>query len=241
MPASARPARVLSVIAVAGVLLAGSTGCEDKDAKTPAAASVPPSASATVSPSASASPSASPAPSASPSTSASPSASRSAAPAAPSSVPPPPPPSPTRLSVSADTRGGGLALVRGGAAQEFTVTLRNGNTAEYRHLLIAFQMESLEGGPGDPPATRPGFALEHFEDSSGTWKPADLRIANDARPESLFTGGSALARDAVRVERYRLRATAGGPTGSTPLMVYFIDTDAHQSAAAHTNLPSSTS
>ncbi|MFD9356665.1 hypothetical protein [Streptomyces sp. NPDC060031] len=238
MPAPARPGRVLSAVAVAAVLLAGSTGCEDEDGT---AAKAPP----TVSPSASTSPSASAsasAPSAPPSAPASASATPAAAvsSSAPRPPAPAPPPAPTRLRASVDTRGGGLALVRGGAAQEFTVTLRNGNSAAYGHLLIAFQMEFLVGEPGDAPGSGPGFALERFDAPSGTWKAAALRIANDHEPESMYTGGAPLAREAGRVERYRLRATAGGPTGSTPLMVYFIDTDADRSAATYVYLPHTT-
>ncbi|MFG2997010.1 hypothetical protein [Streptomyces sp. NPDC048340] len=237
MPAPARPGRVLSTVAAAAVLLVGATGCEDEGGKAArATASQTPSTSASASPSPSASASVSaPAPvsvSPSPAVAASPSASRPSTPA--------PPPAPTRLKASVETRGGALALVRGGPAQEFTVTLRNGNSAAYGHLLVAFQMEFLVGEPGDPPGSGPGFALERFDASSGTWKAAALRIANDHMPESMYTGGAPLAREAVRTERYRLRATAGGPTGSTPLMVYFVDTDGDRTAATHVYLPHTT-
>ncbi|MFE0634567.1 hypothetical protein [Streptomyces sp. NPDC058875] len=162
--------------------------------------------------------------------------------AAPRSAAPPvtPPPAPTRLTAAVATRGGRLGLVRGGAAQEFTVTLRNGNSADYRHLLVTFQMEMLVGEPGDRPDDGPGFLLERLDQASGTWRPAELRVANDVKPLSLFTGGRPLARDAVRVERYRLRATAGGPTGSTPLVVSFVDTDADREATPHVLLGHST-
>ncbi|WP_405452945.1 hypothetical protein [Streptomyces erythrochromogenes] len=139
-----------------------------------------------------------------------------------------------------DTRGSRLSLVRGGAAQEFTVTLRNGNSADHRHLLVAFQMEVLVGEPGDRPGSGPGFLLERFDATSGAWRPAELRVANDTRPLSLYAGGGPLAREAVRVERYRLRATAGGPTGSTPVVVSFVDTDTDREAAAHVLLGHST-
>ncbi|MFE6909868.1 hypothetical protein [Streptomyces erythrochromogenes] len=143
-----------------------------------------------------------------------------------------------------DTRGGRLALVRGGAAQEFTVTLRNGNTVAYRHLLVAFQMEVLVGEPGDRQGggtgAGPGFLLERFDRASGTWRPAELRVANDAGPLSLYAGGGPLARGSVRVERYRLRAAADGPTGSTPVVVSFVDTDTDREAAAHVLLGHST-
>ncbi|KOG45831.1 hypothetical protein ADK75_29905 [Streptomyces virginiae] len=229
MPASRSPRRALSTAAVAAVLLAGATGCGDEAGKEPAAASVPASADASASVSASASAS----------VSAAASLPGAASPSAAASSPAPtraltPPPARTRLTVAVDTRGGRLALVRGGAPQEFTVTLRNGNTAEYRHLLVALQMEMLVGEPGNPQGSGPGFLLERLDPTgSGGWRPADFRIANDAKPPSLFSGGSALARDAVRVERYRLRATAGGPTGSSPVVVSFIDTDADREVAAH--------
>ncbi|MGR4878392.1 hypothetical protein ACIPUC_03015 [Streptomyces sp. LARHCF249] len=248
MPASAERRRALTAAAAAAVLLAsltGLTGCGDEDGGTPAAASLsgsaPASASADASATAgttSASPSGSPSVSVSSSVPASPSAQPVPAPATTRATPPPA--APTRLRAAVDTRGGGLALVRGGAAQEFTVTLRNGNSAEYRHLLVAFQMEALVGEPGDQPGTGPGFVLERFDAASGTWRAAALRVANDRMPESMFTGGGALAREGVRVERYRLRATAGGPTGSSPLMVSFIDTDADREAAAQVLLAHAT-
>ncbi|MFF3679529.1 hypothetical protein ACFYYS_36865 [Streptomyces sp. NPDC002120] len=238
MSASRGPRRGLSAVAVAAVLLAGSTGCGDKDAADPAD---PASASAQVSASASASESAAAASSAPASAPVSASPSGSSEPSAPATTrAATPPPAPTRLSVAVDTRGGRLALVRGGVAQEFTVTLRNGNSAEYRHLLVAFQMESLVGEPGDQPGSGPGFLLEHLDQASGTWRPADFRIANDVKPLSLYTGGGPLAREAVRVERYRLRATAGGPTGSSPVVVSFVDTDADREVAAHVVLAHAT-
>ncbi|WP_328786792.1 hypothetical protein [Streptomyces sp. NBC_00273] len=241
MPASRGHRSALSAAAVAAVLLAGATGCGDEDG-TAAAASVSASVSASVevSASVSASASASVSASASPSTPASspPESSASATTAVTRAVTPPA--ARTRLTVAVDTRGGRLALVRGGAPQEFTVTLRNGNSAEYRHLLVAFQMEMLVGEAGAGAGSGPGFLLERFDPASGSWRPADFRIANDAKPASLFSGGGPLAREAVRTERYRLRATAGGPTGSSPVVVSFIDTDAGGQAAAHVVLGHST-
>lgn len=249
MPPSAERRRALTAAAAAALLLAsltGLAGCGDNDGRTPAAATSSFSGSAPASADASATASTAAPPSASPSVSVS---ATSPVPGSPSTPPvpapatvraTPPPVSPTPLRVAVDTRGGGLALVRGGAAQEFTVTLRNGNSTAYRHLLVAFQMESLVGEPGGPPAVGPGFVLERFDAASGTWRAAELRVANDRMPESVYTGGAALARDGVRVERYRLRATAGGPAGSSPLMVSFIDTDADRRAAAQVLLPHTT-
>ncbi|MEV7562212.1 hypothetical protein [Streptomyces sp. NPDC089795] len=236
MPVPRGPRSALSAAAVATVLLAGATGCGDEHGTAPTAASV--AASAEVSPSTSETASASASP-----TNPAPSPSASSAPASPTptvSRVVTPPPAPTRLTVAVDTRGGRLALVRGGVPQEFTVTLRNGNSAEYRHLLVAFQMEMLVGAPGATVGSGPGFLLERFDPASGSWRPADFRIANDTKPPSMFSGGSPLAREAVRTERYRLRATAGGPTGSSPVVVSFIDTDAGGEVAAHVVLGHST-
>ncbi|MDX2388872.1 hypothetical protein NJL88_01975 [Streptomyces sp. DK15] len=144
--------------------------------------------------------------------------------AAPSAVPA------TRLTMSVDTRGGRILLVRGGPAQEFTLTLRNGNTRAYGHLLLTFQMEAFGPSPGDRPGPDPSVLLEHRDPATGRWSPAELRIANDFRPYHLHEGGSPLDRDAVRTERYRLRATATGPTGSSPLEVRLLDTDAPEGA-----------
>ncbi|WP_329315560.1 hypothetical protein OG723_35365 [Streptomyces sp. NBC_01278] len=150
--------------------------------------------------------------------------------AAPLSVPVPVPA--TRLSLAAAAAGGGLNLVRGGPAKEFTVTVHNGNSQAYRHLLIAFQMEPLTGEPGDLPGPATPFVLEHRDPATGTWRAVDLRMATDVKPAHLYEGGTALAREAVRAERYRLRATATGPTGSSPLMVYAIDADAAEGTPA---------
>ncbi|WCD90463.1 hypothetical protein KPP03845_106891 [Streptomyces xanthophaeus] len=236
--------------ATAALLLTGLTGCTHGSSPSPAGAAAPagsdaPSASASASGTGSAPASAPASASTSPSAPASPSAppavaaSASVAPS-PAGATTAPPPAPTLLTAAAGTPGGRLSLVRGGAAQEFTVTLRNGNSAAYGHLLVVFQMEALPGAPGDLPGLGPGFRLERFDRASGTWHPATLRIAGDEKPASLYTGGAPLARDAVRVERYRLRATVGGPTGSSPLMVSFIDTDADRQVATRIVLPHNT-
>ncbi|MER7730603.1 hypothetical protein ABTX80_06930 [Streptomyces erythrochromogenes] len=225
----------LCVAAVAVVLLAGASGCAKGGGGDPKAAAPPASSSVPTA-----------APSEPVSATATPTAAVTAAgaPPAASAATPSAPAAPTRLTVAVDTRGGRLTLVRGGAAQEFTVTLRNGNSADYRHLLVAFQMEVLVGEPGDRrgggAGPGSGFLLERFDRASGTWRPAELRVANDAGPLSQYAGGGPLARDAVRVERYRLRATADGPTGSTPVVVSFVDTDTDREAAAHVLLGHST-
>ncbi|MCY0941108.1 hypothetical protein [Streptomyces antarcticus] len=250
MSARARSFRLLSAAAVTAVLLAGTAGCGEKDRTAKGAASEPaapptPTAPAAPSSAPAAASASAPAPGGSPSGGVSaiasvPPAPSSSAGAAPPAAPAPrattPPAAPTRLTVAVETRGGRLSLVRGGPAQEFTVTLRNGNTAAYRHLLVAFQMETLVDGSGGGPGAGPGFALERREPASGAWRPAALRVANDRMPPSLFTGGSALAVGEVRVERYRLEANAAGPAGSTPVVVSFIDTDADREAAGHVNI-----
>ncbi|WP_274557879.1 hypothetical protein [Streptomyces spiramyceticus] len=139
--------------------------------------------------------------------------------------------------MSAATNGGRLDLVRGGAAQEFTVTLRNGNTRAYGHLRLAFQMESLLYEPGDVRGSGEPFVLEHWDDAAGAWRRTELRIANDAMPYGQYEGGAPLARNAVRTERYRLRAAPAGPTGSTPVMVHLIDTDAPRTASPEQSRP----
>ncbi|MEU6865444.1 hypothetical protein ABZ924_19610 [Streptomyces sp. NPDC046876] len=135
-------------------------------------------------------------------------------------------PLPTRTTLAVTAAGGRLELVRGGAAREFTVTLRGGSAQAYRHLLVAFQMEPLPGGPAE------SFLLERRDPVSGAWRPAALRIAGDAKPAHLYEGGTPLAAGALRTERYRLRATAEGVVGSSPLMVYAVDTDAVEGSPA---------
>lgn len=208
--------------AATALLLAATLGaCGGKAA--PARAVPDPSAIPTAS--------ASPAPAVTPSASVSPAASptpsaTTATPAPATSAPAPAPAPPTHLSMSVTTRGGSLDLVRGGPAQEFTVILRGGNSEAYRHLLLTFQMEAFGPEPGDTPGPAASVVLEHQDPATGLWDPAELRIANDFKPYSLYEGGSPLERGGVRTERYRLRATATGPTGSSPLMVRAVDTDA---------------
>ncbi|MFD8985664.1 hypothetical protein [Streptomyces sp. NPDC059564] len=210
--------RFAATAASALLLAATLTACGDKGA--PPRAIADPSAIPTLS--------ASPTPAVAPSASVSPTASTapSATPAPATSAPAPAPAPPTHLSMSVTTRGGRIDLVRGGPAQEFTVTLRGGNSEAYRHLLLTFQMEALVPEPGDTSGPADSVLLEHQDPASGRWSPAELRIANDVKPYSLYEGGSPLALGAVRTERYRLRATATGPTGSSPLMVGAVDTDA---------------
>ncbi|MFB7058515.1 hypothetical protein ACFCXT_36000 [Streptomyces vinaceus] len=238
--------RPLIASAVLAALVAALTACSghpDRPAAAARSASAPPSGSA--SPSATAPATATPsAPAATPTPAA---ASAPASSPAPARTPAAAPAPATRLSLTAAAAtGGGLKLVRGGPAQEFTVTVHNGNSQAYGHLLIAFQMEPLTGEPGDLPGPATPFVLERRDPATGAWRAADLRIATDAKPAHLYTGGAALARDAVRTERYRLRATATGPTGSSPLMVYAIDADAAEGTRAdfehpgHVSLPLTT-
>ncbi|WP_137992020.1 hypothetical protein [Streptomyces vilmorinianum] len=130
--------------------------------------------------------------------------------------------------------GGRLTLKAGGAAQEFTVTLRNGNTSAYRHLLLAFQMEAMPGGTADP-----AYVLERWDGSTGTWRAATLRIANDAYPHTLYTGGTPLPKNGVSTHRYRVRAPTGAPPGPNPILISLIDTDT-DTRVRHTSLPQTT-
>ncbi|WP_406065377.1 hypothetical protein OG462_39075 [Streptomyces sp. NBC_01077] len=230
----------------AALLAAAGTGC-DPGSGTPAKAttsrtSTPvPSSSAPVPPSSAPAPApaATHRPSVSPSSAAAPTPKVSAAGRPASRTAPPPktattPPAPTYLAMHVATPGGRLDLKPGGAAQEFTVTLRNGNTRAYRHLLLAFQMEVMPGGTAGP-----AYVLEGWDRSTGTWRTATLRLANDAYPYALYTGGTPLAKNAVSTLRYRVRASAGAPSGPNPILISLIDTDTDV-RAHHTSLPQKT-
>lgn len=227
---------VRRALVATALLLPVLAGC---DGKTPTASAPDPSASsvpAAPAPPATVSASASPSPSVGASSTATRTASPSATPSPAAATTPsrsPKPPAPTRLGLSVSAKGGALRLVRGGAAQEFTVTLRNGNTHAYRHLLLAFQMELLFGEPGDTAATGPDFVLERRDPVTGVWRQVALRMANDAMYYPGLRDGTPLARDAVRTERYRLSAPADGPTGSTPVMVELVDTETDARVAYH--------
>ncbi|MER6777942.1 MULTISPECIES: hypothetical protein [unclassified Streptomyces] len=231
-----------TLLAALAAVLTACSGHPDRPAAPVRSSSPSPSGSESPATAAAATPAATPAPAPTPTPTATPVA---ASPVAPAKAPAPPAPA-TRLSLTAAAPGGALHLVRGGPAQEFTVTVRNGNSQAYRHLLVAFQMEPLTGEPGDLPGPAAPFVLERRDPATGAWRAVDLRIATDAKPAHLYTGGAALAPDAVRTERYRLRATATGPTGSSPLVVYAIDADAAGGTAAdfehpgHVSLPLTT-
>ncbi|MFI8104774.1 hypothetical protein [Streptomyces sp. NPDC086023] len=229
-----RPSRALTAAAAAvAVLLPGVTGCAPEDGAEARTPSAPAAASpqATASPTASAAPSAPAAPAAGTSAPHTPAARPSAGSPAPSKSPSRPP-VPTYLSMSVSAPGGQLSLKPGGPGQEFTVTLKNGNTRSYRSLLLAFQLEIMPGGTG-------GWVLERWDRAAGSWRHADLRIANDVMPPSMYAGGSPLARDAVSVRRYRLRAETGAAPGPNPLMVSLIDT-AHDTRHSYAYLPQTT-
>ncbi|MFD7321377.1 hypothetical protein ACFV9D_09825 [Streptomyces sp. NPDC059875] len=217
----------------AALLAAGGTGCgpgtgsstQGKATASRTSASVP-APVVTHTPSASASASASP--TSTPKTSA---PSRTAP---PTSKPATRPPVPTYLSMRVAAPGGRLSLKPGGAAQGFTVTLDNGNTRAYRHLLLAFQMEAMPGG-----SAHPAYTLERWDRATGTWRPATLRIANDAFPYALYEGGTPLAKDAAPTYRYRVRALTGAPPGPNPVLVSLIDTDT-DTRASYASLPQTT-
>ncbi|MEG3628551.1 hypothetical protein [Streptomyces poriticola] len=140
----------------------------------------------------------------------------------------------------ASTEGGRITLTRGGVAQEFTVSVRNGNTRAYAGLHVALQTEMMVG-EGSSPTN--GLVLERRDPATGAWRRADLRVANDVYPHYLYPDGTPLARNASRVDRYRLSATNAGPTGSTSLLIRLVDTSAPQAASAdeaaprHASLP----
>ncbi|MFV0134634.1 hypothetical protein ACLGIH_15585 [Streptomyces sp. HMX87] len=134
----------------------------------------------------------------------------------------------------AATEGGRITLTRGGPAQEFTVSVRNGNTRAYAQLRVALQTEIMIG-EGSAPSN--GLVLERRDPATGAWRRADLRVANDVRPHHLHPDGTPLARDASRVERYRLRATAAGPAGSTSLLIRLVDTAAPRGASYEQAVP----
>ncbi|MFG3404047.1 hypothetical protein [Streptomyces sp. NPDC048142] len=236
-----RRTRALIVGTVGAALLAAGTGCgPEADPQDKAAASRTSAPAATPTPSASPSPTPTPTPTPTRTLAPTPTpkASVTTRPASRTPAPPPKsatrPPVPTYLAMHVGAPGGRLTLEPGSAAREFTVTLRNGNTRAYRHLLLAFQMESMPGG-----SVYPGYTLERRDRASGAWRPATLRIANDAYPYTLYTGGSSLAKNAVATHRYRLRALDGAPPGPNPIMISLIDTDA-DTRAGYSSLPQTT-
>ncbi|MFD7442053.1 hypothetical protein [Streptomyces sp. NPDC059909] len=154
---------------------------------------------------------------------------------------PAPPARPTVVAMYASTAGGRIDLVRDGAAKEFTVHVHNGNTRAYSEIAVDFQMEIMESTGEGPAPAQNGFVLERRNPATGRWTRVELRVANDVQPHWLTPAGTPLARDAARVERFRLRAVARGPIGSTPLMIKLVDTAAPQDATFETAFPARTS
>ncbi|MFE7776613.1 hypothetical protein ACFU5O_22550 [Streptomyces sp. NPDC057445] len=141
----------------------------------------------------------------------------------------------------ASTGGGRIDLVRAGAAKEFTVHVHNGNTRAYDEIAVAFQMEIMEGTGEGPAPARNGLVLERRDPATGRWAPAELRVANDVQPPWLTPAGTPLAREAGRVEHFRLRAAGNAPAGSMPLMIKLVDTAAAEDAPYDAAVPVRTS
>ncbi|WP_217621778.1 hypothetical protein, partial [Streptomyces lunaelactis] len=152
----------------------------------------------------------------------------------------PRPAEPTVLSMYASTAGGRMNLVRGGAAQEFTIAVHNGNTRSYTALSAVFQMEMMATAEGSTPPQN-GFVLERRDPATGAWRPVEVRVANDVQPHFLFSGGTPLAKDTARTERYRIRAGEAGAAGSTPVLIRLVDTAAPESASDERGVPARTS
>ncbi|MCF2530038.1 hypothetical protein [Yinghuangia soli] len=129
---------------------------------------------------------------------------------------------PTKLAVTIAPAGTRIDLRRGGPAQEITITMRNGNTVAYPRLAVMFQMEFMIShvkGADD----QEGIVVERYDAKAGVWRNVPLRVANDAFPFSMVPGGSPLAKDEVRVERYRVSAKKEGPVGTADFMVEVVD------------------
>ncbi len=236
-------------MALAAVLVGGLAGCKEDTA---GATTVSAGGSATdaSTPSVSASASASASATGEAAESASPSASattRSAYPKPPSPRKPaadpttaqPPKPAPTtrpvqeEVTVSVTPAGGRLAVREGEPAREFTVTLRNDTVRAYERLAVGLSMEPY-WGEGDH-ASWP-LALERWDAASGSWRKADLVIANDVAVLYQTTGGTALARGAVRTVRFRIKATGTWPSASTYIGAYAVVTGLPREATAKERL-----
>ncbi|MER6996658.1 hypothetical protein [Streptomyces sp. NPDC000410] len=90
----------------------------------------------------------------------------------------------------ASTAAGRIDLARGGAAKEFTVHTRNGNTRVYAGLAVAFQTEMLLSSGDGPAPDRNGLVLERRDPATGRWAPAELRVADDVQPHRLVPPGA---------------------------------------------------
>ncbi|MEU9863896.1 hypothetical protein AB0D99_23780 [Streptomyces sp. NPDC047971] len=220
-----------AVVVVAGVaLVVGLAACGERDGGVGAKAPEPPrvtvTASVTPSPTtASASPSvvAEPSPT--------PTATRPSV--RPSASPSPSRPVRAQVTVTAVTKGGRLVVREGGAAQEFSVTLRNDTRRDYARLAVGLAMEPNweEGGPADW-----GLRAERWDPVAGRWRATDIVVAGDVAVLYQTVGGTALPRGAERTVRYRIRATGPRPVGSTWIAADAVVTGLPEDAPAEARL-----
>ncbi|MFE5488060.1 hypothetical protein [Streptomyces sp. NPDC056527] len=217
------------VFVVGAALVVGLTACGEKNGS---AGKVPEPPRVTVTPSVTPSvtaPTASPSVVAEPSPT--PSASRSSV--KPSASPSPSRPVRTQVTVVPVAKGGRLVVRGGGAAQEFSVTLRNDTRRDYARLAVGLAMEPNweEGGPADW-----GLRAERWDPAAGRWRAADIVVAGDVAVLYQTVGGTALPRGAERTIRYRIKATGPRPVVSTWLAVDAVVTGLPDEAPAEARL-----
>lgn len=235
-------AALVTTVAATALAVGLATGCGPRADAAGAASTASPS---TAAPSATTAPSASPSASSSPSASATGSRPPSATPRRTTAAPRTSAPRIARtvlpeVTVSVATAGGVLRPVRGGAAREFTVTLRNDTARDFPRFATGLTMEPywVDEAPRDP-----ALVLQRRDPATGAWRDHPLHVATDAGVLYVTTGGTALPRGGVRTERYRLRALATGPAGRTTIGVYGVVTGLPQDASfesrgsGHATLP----
>ncbi|WP_436736958.1 hypothetical protein [Streptomyces sp. BBFR102] len=125
------------------------------------------------------------------------------------------------ITLTHDQPEKGVAVRPGGAPATVLVKLCNTTDRPLPGIALSTQLEWSDAGERSP-----GLKAERREAPDGTWRAAELVVANDHQP---LTGADAprdLAPGATRVVEYRFRAAEDAPAGARPLTIHAVRADA---------------
>ncbi|MGX1837508.1 hypothetical protein [Streptomyces diastaticus] len=124
-------------------------------------------------------------------------------------------------SLSHDQPEKGVTVRPGGAPATVLVKLCNTTDRPLTNIALSTQLEWSDAGERSP-----GLKVERRETPDGTWRAAELVVANDHQPLTGADGARDLAPGATRVVEYRFRAAEDAPSGARPLTIHAVRADA---------------
>ncbi|MFI8475004.1 hypothetical protein [Streptomyces diastaticus] len=125
------------------------------------------------------------------------------------------------ISLSHDQPEKGVTVRPGGAPATVLVKLCNTTDRPLTNIALSTQLEWSDAGERSP-----GLKVERRETPDGTWRAAELVVANDHQPLTGADGARDLAPGATRVVEYRFRAAEDAPSGARPLTIHAVRADA---------------